>query len=45
MHELGALSLGFKIKCDCNPPTWMNMSIDERFHIDEFHFCMDELHL
>jgi hypothetical protein len=26
-----------------NTPTWMNMSIDEWFHMDECHFCMDEI--
>jgi hypothetical protein len=27
--ELGALRLELKDKCEFNPPTWMNMSIDE----------------
>jgi hypothetical protein len=27
--KLGALNLELKAKCDFNPLTWMNMSIDE----------------
>jgi len=27
--ELRTLSLELKVSCDFNPPTWMNMSIEE----------------
>jgi len=43
--KLWALSLELKAWCDFNPPTWMNMFIDEWFHMDECHFCMGEFHL
>jgi predicted lipase len=39
--KLGALNLDLKVLCDFNPTTWMNMSIDEWFHMDECHFHMD----
>jgi hypothetical protein len=45
VHELGALSLELKIKCDFNSFTWMNMFIEELFHMDECHFCMHEFQL
>jgi hypothetical protein len=43
--ELKALNLELQVWYDFNPPTWMNIFIDEWFHVDECHFFMDEFHL
>jgi hypothetical protein len=32
-----SLNLELKVQYDFNPFAWMNMSIDEWFHMDEFH--------